>query len=108
MVSISDERGLKRKGVHTFVVSELARDADNAQLLGSNTGVLAKEPELVADLHNKDSVHVLPLDLKELYLHGRQLGLGALLLGRRRRRGLFLVSSFLIITIQRWSSSIIR
>lgn len=87
----------------TLVVSELARNADNAQLLGCNPSVLAKEAELVAHLDDQYGIQVLPLDVEKLDFHGRQLAsLGTLLLGLCRRRGFILLSIALafIITIQ--------
>lgn len=87
----------------TLVISELARNADNAQLLGCNPSVLAKEAELVAHLDDQYGIQVLPLDVEKLDFHGRQLaGLGTLLLGlcRRRRFVLLRIALSFIVTIQ--------
>ena len=91
-------------GIHTFVISELARNADDAQLFGGDPGVVAKEAELVTNLDDQDGIHVLPLDVEELDLHGRQLaGLGALLLPLCRRRWFVLfgiAAAFVIIGVR--------
>jgi len=89
--------------MRTLVISELAGDADNAQLLGGNPGVFAKEAEFVANLDHQDGIHVLLLDVEELYFHGRQLAsFGALLLGCCRRGRFVLVGIALpfVISIQ--------
>ncbi len=87
-------------GQLTFIVSELAGDADNTQFLGGYPSIFAKKPELVANLDNQDGVHMFALNVEKLDLHWGELsGLGALFLPLRCGWRLLFLRVFASISI---------
>jgi len=78
----------------TVIVFELAGNAHNAQHLGRDPRILAKEAELVPDLDDEHGIHMLALDIKELDLERREL-----LVGPRPALGLALGGSDLLVFV---------
>ncbi len=76
----------------TLVITHFSGDADDAELLGSNTRIVTKEAELVADFDDENRVEVLALDFEKLDLHWRELSRFRTLLFGLGRWGLILVS----------------